>query len=81
MQMMEGNPPEKAGLDPKRGRHGPEGEAMTDDDLALYGSAISFLDGVTRKEAAKMRGDEAIHQIINKAAELRGIVLHPDDPA
>ncbi|MBS3652553.1 hypothetical protein KEU06_28645 [Pseudaminobacter sp. 19-2017] len=54
---------------------------MSDDDLGLYQRAIAFLDDLSRSEAAKMRGSEALQSALDRALEKRGIVLHPDDPA
>jgi integrase len=54
---------------------------MTDDDISLYRSAVSHADKLTRGEAAKMRGGEALQLSLNIALEEKGIVLHPDDPA
>jgi len=70
-----------AGLNVARGQLLPDGQGMSDDDLELYRRAVAMLDGITRSEAAKMRGGESLHLRLNRALEERGIVLHPDDPA
>ncbi|MBS3651259.1 hypothetical protein KEU06_21845 [Pseudaminobacter sp. 19-2017] len=69
------------GLDLARGLTRPDGLGMSDEDLGLYQRAIAYLNDVSRSEAAKMRGGEALQLALDRALEERGIVLHPDDPA
>jgi integrase len=58
-----------------------DGIGMTTDDMAIYRRVITYLDDVTRDEAATMRGGEALNLAIDAAVSARGIVPHPDDPA
>ncbi len=68
------------GLDVRSGSVEPD-SGFTDDDYQLYRRAIDHLDDMSRNEAARLRGGEALQMTLNRAVEESGIVLHPEDPA
>lgn len=70
-----------AGLDIAAEKMRPDGQGMSQDDIGLYREAISYLDKLSRDQAATMRGGEALQLSVDKALADQGIVLSPDDPA